>query len=347
MKEITRVRQNLEKLLKISNPSRKEGKIRELIVEHLKKYKFNVEVDKAGNVLAVRGSKDRYVMLNAHMDSVYEKRGCYSSYYYDDDEDEDESVTGSYLVKSYLYDYIEQETGKKIFDYKGQPSTLVYNTDKEVKTPIIKPLDKEEYKALLNDAYKYLFGDYKKKDDDSDNNERQYECFDDKYDGISFKSTDGEPIGGDDKCGLAIIMTIAQTTNIPLKICLSIAEEIGCVGIDEVSPQFFDDVDYSLTLDRRGDTDLIYQVSRRKLYSDVDFLLTIIRAGIEVGVMPTLSEGMLADVMIISEYVENCCNMSVGYYSPHTDKEVIVLDDLYNSYNWVKESIRLLYKDVK
>ena len=53
--------------------------IKDALMEKLKNLGFEMEVDGLGNIAAVRGNSDEYVMLNAHMDIV-DYSWSYSSY---------------------------------------------------------------------------------------------------------------------------------------------------------------------------------------------------------------------------------------------------------------------------
>ena len=65
----------------------------------------------------------------------------------------------------------------------------------------------------------------------------------------------GNMMGGDDKCGIAIALTLALHTNLPMKIILTSGEERGGKGVAELKKSDFDNVGFCLTIDRRGAND--------------------------------------------------------------------------------------------
>ena len=145
-------------------------------------------------------------------------------------------------------------------------------------------------------------------------------------------------LGGDDKCGGAIALTLAALTTIPLKIVASVQEEIGCVGIKQVDPDFFEDVAYALVLDRRGANHLIVSIAGCLLCQGV-FAAALMRAAATTDLLVYAAEGSLSDALTLSQYIPNVVNMSVGYYHPHTLDEQVSLSDLWRSYQWVHEAL--------
>lgn len=148
-------------------------------------------------------------------------------------------------------------------------------------------------------------------------------------------------LGGDDKCGGAIALTLAATTTLPLKIIASVQEEIGCVGIEQVDPRFFEDVAYALVLDRRGANHLIVSIAGQLLCQGA-FAAAMMRAAATTGLLVYAAEGAFSDVLALSQYISNVVNLSVGYYRPHTAQEIVSLVDLWHSYQWVHEALRSL-----
>lgn len=242
-------------------------------------------------------------------------------------------------------------SGGNYVKYVPVPESKSHELRKTVKTPDEKLADliiaNKDTKLLLPVPVPVPVKEEKKKDE-KPLEDRKYICGQSKhYDGSVFRSKDGEPIGGDDKCGIAIILFLAQTTDLPLKVCLTVEEEIGCIGIKHVDPDFFKDVRYSLTVDRKGNDNLIYSAASTKLYHDPEFLITMVSAGIREDILVKLEHGAMADVIEISEYVPDCCNMSVGYYDAHTDREVIALNDLHSSFRWVRRAVTDLYEGIR
>ncbi|HEU5383577.1 MAG TPA: hypothetical protein VFV38_49885 [Ktedonobacteraceae bacterium] len=148
-------------------------------------------------------------------------------------------------------------------------------------------------------------------------------------------------LGGDDKCGGAIALTLAATTKMPLKILASVEEEIGCVGVEQVDPLFFKDVAYALVLDRRGANHLVVSIDGHPLCQGT-FAGAMMRAAAATGLLVYAVEGAPSDARTLSQHMLNVVNLSVGYYQPHTVEERVSLADLWRSYQWVKEALRSL-----
>jgi len=148
-------------------------------------------------------------------------------------------------------------------------------------------------------------------------------------------------LGGDDKCGGAIALTLAATTSMPLKIIASVEEEIGCLGIEQVDPDFFQDVAYALVLDRRGANHLIVSIADHLLCQGT-FAAALMRAAAETGLLVYVAEGALSDALTLSRFIANVANLSVGYYHPHSVHERVSLGDLWRSYQWVQEALTRL-----
>jgi hypothetical protein len=145
-------------------------------------------------------------------------------------------------------------------------------------------------------------------------------------------------LGGDDKCGGAIALCLAAMTTMPLKIVASVQEEIGCVGIEQVDPGFFEDTAYALVLDRRGANHLVVSIAGQRLCQTA-FAAAMLRAAATTGLLAYPVEGMLSDARTLASYIPNVVNLSVGYYRPHTAQERVSLADLWRSYQWVHEAL--------
>jgi di/tripeptidase len=148
-------------------------------------------------------------------------------------------------------------------------------------------------------------------------------------------------LGGDDKCGGAIALCLAATTDLPLKIVASVQEEIGCVGIEQVDPAFFADVAYALVLDRRGANHLVVSIAGHLLCQGT-FAASMMRAAAATDLVVYAVEGALSDARRLSQYIPNVVNVSVGYYRPHSLQERVSLTDLWRSYQWIYEALHSL-----
>ena len=148
-------------------------------------------------------------------------------------------------------------------------------------------------------------------------------------------------LGGDDKCGGAIALTLAASTTLPLKIVASVQEEIGCVGIRQVDPAFFADVSYALVLDRRESGDLITRISGLPICTD-PFIEQMREAAAAVGHTVRATEGMLSDAVTLARHIWDVVNMSVGYHHPHSTQERVSIAELAHAYHWARQALLTL-----
>ena len=155
-------------------------------------------------------------------------------------------------------------------------------------------------------------------------------------------------LGGDDRCGIEIILSIIETYDGPLniKIILSTREEIGGEGIADVRRDFFQNLRFGLVLDRKFSGDIVTSIERqtlctKKLYQHV------LQSGVRANVKDLRETvGSFSDAYFLSKRLKiDCVNMSVGYYQPHTSLERIDLYAFNNSVRWVKEILETYQPD--
>jgi hypothetical protein len=144
-------------------------------------------------------------------------------------------------------------------------------------------------------------------------------------------------IGGDDKCGVAIALTLAAYTNLPMKIILTSGEEIGSVGAEALDPKVFDDVAFTFTLDRMNGDDLISEYCGLTLAPDT-FIKKFIEMSKITGITFKESYGSYADTYILCKYAP-AVNLSAGYYNPHSKDDFIQVDETYRVMLAVKNAI--------
>ena len=106
------------------------------------------------------------------------------------------------------------------------------------------------------------------------------------------------------------------------------SEEIGCVGSRDADMEWFKDVGYCFQGDRNGHGDFVNNISG-KLFSK-NFSKRIAPILKHHGYKET--SGAITDVGQLAENGIGVCvaNMSCGYYSPHSDEEVVIFEDSNN-----------------
>lgn len=150
----------------------------------------------------------------------------------------------------------------------------------------------------------------------------------------------GGILGGDDKCGVYIILRALEEGK-KVNFIFSRDEEIGCLGIKallnpknvenkEQTDKIKNNCNYCLVLDRRSNSDII---CRQNFYGTKEFedkLIEISDAG-KFGYKP--ERGLCSDANTIRDYISTA-NLSVGYYKPHSQEEYILKSDLEKAYNY-------------
>lgn len=136
-------------------------------------------------------------------------------------------------------------------------------------------------------------------------------------------------LGGDDKCGVYVILKVLEMGFRPTVI-LTTQEETGCKGSRQMSsdkPSL--DINYFLQLDRQGDEKgnvVFYQNDNQ------DFISYIKRF------QPNVEKGSCSDISVLCPaYGISGCNLSVSYISQHSRNEYISIEGLNNSIDIVTE----------
>ena len=137
-------------------------------------------------------------------------------------------------------------------------------------------------------------------------------------------------IGGDDKCGIFITLSLLRKYKNKLNFVFSINEEKGMTGIQSVvNSQDFSKVLYGIVIDRRGAGDIICVDNS---YGTKEFEAALKKVGDPYGFKP--ARGSCSDANHIRSKV-SCANLSSGYYNPHSKKEFVILDDVQNSMDYI------------
>ena len=155
-------------------------------------------------------------------------------------------------------------------------------------------------------------------------------------------NNDGNPtgIGGDDKCG--IFGAIQCLIDLPhVKAAFFVSEETGCWGSRYADETFFSDVAYAIQLDAPEDYMVTEVCAGIRLFDRgsnffkvIDKIFSEKLSFYEYKIHPYTDVSMLK-----RKFDFSCVNISCGYYNYHTKNEYVVLDDLYNSIQIVKDII--------
>lgn len=164
----------------------------------------------------------------------------------------------------------------------------------------------------------------------------QYSIFNVGGYAVAFSGPNQVGTGGDDKVGIHMALELLR--DFPqLKVAFFVDEEVGCKGSRSHFHDFFKDVGYILQADRRGNEDIIWEIGNKELCSPE--FKTAIAPQVELYKRKwtggaTTDVGALADIHKIS-----MMNMSCGYYLPHTDKEYVSIEDVNNTYMFMRDII--------
>lgn len=147
-------------------------------------------------------------------------------------------------------------------------------------------------------------------------------------------------LGGDDRAGIEIILSILETYQGPMtiKIILSTREEIGGEGIQDAHREFFRDVSFGLVLDRKFSGDIITTIENQTLCTK-KLAQHVLLSGLRLDIKDLRETvGSYSDAYFLSKrFKVDCVNLSVGYYQPHTSLERIDLYAFNNCVRWVKD----------
>ena len=150
----------------------------------------------------------------------------------------------------------------------------------------------------------------------------------------------GGILGGDDKCGVYIILKVLESGR-KVNFIFSRDEETGCKGIKalvktnsyaekkDITDKIKDCL-WCLVLDRRSNSDIICEKNN---YGTKKFEEALEKISDEGSFGYKSATGLCSDADTIRDYISTA-NISVGYYSPHSQKEYILKSDLEKAYNY-------------
>lgn len=348
-------------LLKFFTYSGNEAIMKDYLIDQIVKLRFEVEVDTVGNIYCTRGNAKKYPLLNAHMDIVFDvdhsvsnlitktevkkekttKRTCTNCENFWDcinmikDPNEAWHKAEERLIQNEIY-------AQKCDSYKYDEYSYSYLTDDDGYVGTSYWKDYDSYSSYGYYSNYYMSDEEKKVLE---------EILQDEYK-INYEEKTGKittnklrVLGGDDKCGIAIALQVAEELrNTPMKLLFTVEEETGCIGIRDfckTNSKWFNDVKHSITIDRRGDDELITN-SCGEWNGTRWYATEMAKQAINAGIMVKLEYGTVADVIEIRKYVKNTCNISAGYHNPHTVDEWINFSAMIKLKNWVKNAVTFI-----
>lgn len=149
-------------------------------------------------------------------------------------------------------------------------------------------------------------------------------------------------IGGDDRCGIYMILKILEKTKLRPTIIFCEDEEIGGVGSRKFcNTKFIKNLEkmYCLIeLDRKGSEDLVYYSDDNKDFHDYVEEITGYKE----------NYGSFSDISNLSPSCKvSSVNISCGYYNAHTLDEYVVMEEMENSIEKTIDIMKQIIKDKK
>ena len=136
-------------------------------------------------------------------------------------------------------------------------------------------------------------------------------------------------IGGDDRCGVYIILSLLRRLPYKPYILFTMGEEVGCVGAKAFvkwlcdSPDMLPDLKFIVEYDRKGNKDCVFYNCDNK-----DFEKFVEGFGFKTAY------GTSSDIKVIApELGAAAVNLSSGYYNPHTEHEYVCMSDMHDVIN--------------
>lgn len=129
-------------------------------------------------------------------------------------------------------------------------------------------------------------------------------------------------IGGDNKCGIYMVLSILDSME-NVKCCFFVQEEIGCLGVKNIiEDSFFKDIDLCIEFDSPGFT-TSYQLRGCRLYNNQSTDILFEKYGIFKK-----SHSCTDVYYLMDRYGMECYNLPAGYYNQHHPNEWIKLKDM-------------------
>lgn len=125
-------------------------------------------------------------------------------------------------------------------------------------------------------------------------------------------------IGFDDKAGIIACLELFNRLNGKVRLVFTTDEEIGGISAGKIDPSKIKDAPYMIELDRKGGHDIIQHSGVTRLCDD-EFALMWENVGFKraTGTFTDVNKfkGKLPKIQM--------CNLSIGYYKPHSDGEYL------------------------
>lgn len=131
-------------------------------------------------------------------------------------------------------------------------------------------------------------------------------------------------IGGDDRCGVFMVLEVVKKFNCSVLFCED--EEVGGVGARKfIKTDLAKELEfnYAIEFDRKGKNDAVFYSCDNDEFEDFvtkEFYKT--------------AYGSFSDISVVAPFLKCAAvNLSCGYYNAHTEKEYVVITEMLESMN--------------
>lgn len=213
--------------------------------------------------------------------------------------------------------------------------TLCKMRPNELKAHVTRELNKLYPEVISNDGYVYAKGSYPvvlvAHLDTVHKDYRKWFNYTEK----SNKISSPQGIGGDDRCGVYMILDIIK--EIPCSVIFCEEEEVGCVGAYKFAKDYESakipsvEANYIIEFDRRGYTDAVYyDLDNKEFEKFISESSKHFKT--DLGSCSDISD--IAPAMGIA-----AVNLSCGYYKEHTKEEYVLKSQMLDNIGYAREII--------
>ena len=193
-------------------------------------------------------------------------------------------------------------------------------SQKEVKSYMRQYLTAKNYKPIIGDGFLYAKGDVPVLLVAHMDTVHKEQCNKFIWNGDKISAKEG--IGGDDRCGIFIIMNIVNSLHCSVLLCED--EEVGGIGASEFTKTEHIKnlgVNYMIEFDRKGHNDAVFYDCDNPEFEK----FVINNTGFKTA------HGSFSDISYLAPAAEIAAvNLSSGYYNAHTTSEYVMYNEMMN-----------------
>jgi hypothetical protein len=149
---------------------------------------------------------------------------------------------------------------------------------------------------------------------------------------VGGKISSPQGIGGDDRCGIFIIMNLVKELHCSVLLCEE--EERGCIGAHKFANTDYIKnlhVNYMVEFDRKGNNDAVFYHCGNQDF--IDF--------VEDATNFKFADGSVSDISVLMEPANlSAVNLSCGYYNAHFVTEYVIYDEMMDTIDAAKVLIK-------